>query len=146
MKTKLTVLAFSLFLLTSCLQDDNNVTANQETTITQWHLINVTGGFAGVNHNFEMDVIIWTFDNGTLYVQNNNPDDTLEDGLDTGTYSQSFLEEDEKLFLFIENIDYGLITISEDEQIFTLDQNITSTANGADGFIYKFKKEIVVIN
>jgi len=148
MKINFTLLLFYVCLLTNCSLDNRKTIDNQEVTIIQWHLINVTGGFAGVDHDFEMGDIIWRFDNvnSALSVENNNTDDTLEDSLDTGTYDQYFFEEDDKLFLFIDNNDYGLIIISEDDQIFTLNQNITSSGNGADGFIYEFKREVIVIN
>jgi hypothetical protein len=48
----------------------------------------VNGGIAEVDTTFDLNKIIWTFneENHILIVNNTNTDD-VEDGLDTGTYS-----------------------------------------------------------
>ncbi|MEC3908859.1 hypothetical protein VOI54_17660 [Tamlana sp. 2201CG12-4] len=135
-----------LITLTSCSISDD--TPDNEVSITQWSLINVSGGLAGINTDFESGIIVWRFNNldGTLSVLNNNDDNSLEDGLDSGTYNHLFIEKDEDLFLTIDGIEYGLVTISEDTETFILNQNITSTGSGADLFIYTFEKSVVIVN
>ncbi|PWH82984.1 hypothetical protein DIS18_00030 [Algibacter marinivivus] len=149
MKTKLVILFFSIFLFTNCLPDDNNDITNQETTVIQWHLVNVSGGISGDNHSFEIDDVIWIFDefNSRLIIQNNNDDDVLEDGLNSGNYDYFFINDnDDNLFLVIDIDEYGLITFSQDGEILTIDRTNQSTGNVADEYIYEFDKQTIVIN
>jgi hypothetical protein len=149
MKTKLLLSLIIISLFISCLPDDNVDTTNQPETIVQWHLNNVTGGFAGVDYHFEMGVVVWQFEdaNGILYVENNNTEDNLEDGFDTGIYSYRVLEDEEsRLFLEVNDMDEGLLTISDEDGTFTLDQNIKYSGAGADGYVYTFTREVIVID
>jgi hypothetical protein len=61
-----------------------------------WNLVNVTGGIAGVSHDFEPGTIKWTFNTcaGTVSVVNENDDEAVEDFLETGTYNLTFTEYD----------------------------------------------------
>ena len=148
MKTKFLLFYLSIGLIVSCLPDDNIKTSDQTETIIQWHLNTVSGGFAGVDHNFEMGVILWQFEdaNGILYVENNNNDDDLEDGFDTGIYPYRVIQdEDSRLYLEVDGIDNGLLSISDEDGTFTLDQNTKLSGSGADGYIYTFTREVVVV-
>jgi hypothetical protein len=56
-----------------------------------WNLVNVSGSIAGVNHDFPEGQIVWTFNaDNTINVVNNNPDQSVEDFLDTGNFAYGF--------------------------------------------------------
>lgn len=153
MKLKLIVPIISLFLLFNCsVNNDDGLDAQpQEIQIFQWHLINVTGGIAVVDIDFELDTIIWVFSvdfagNGSLQVENNNTDDTLEDAFETGTYSVSIpasSTNQEESFLFVNGDEFGHVLTPTSEDLI-INQNIRSNGEtGSDGFIYTFKREVI---
>ena len=145
MKYSILITFLSLITLTNCsISNEDNSTP--QVYKTYWHLINVSGGFAGVNNDFELNKIVWLFNDteNTLTVSNNNSSDA-EDGLDTGTYTYTVITDDNgNLFLSINSNEYGHLDISETQLI--IDQNITTTVTGADGFIYTFRKILVLEN
>lgn len=148
MKRKFLACAVILLTLISCSLSNDNNDGPTEIVITNWNLINVTGGIAGVDHNFEIGEIIWFFDeiNDVLSVTNNNPDDSLEDGLDTGNYHLLFQIIDDKIYMFVEFNEFGELIISGiDNEDMTIDQNSLSTGQGSDGFIYTFKKTTTTV-
>ncbi len=150
MKVKFLVPIIALFLLFNCsVNDDNNTDQQepQEIQIYQWHLTNVSGGIEGVDLDFEMDTVIWVFTvdfvgSGTLQVQNNNTDTTLEDGLETGIFSVSIPVYDSQSILFIDGDEFGGVLTPTEEDL-VINQNITSNGAGSDGFIYTFKRKII---
>jgi hypothetical protein len=96
----------------------------------------VNGGIAGVDTTFDFNKIIWTFNEENHVLTVNNTDD-VEDGLDTLTYSYAIEENDAKdLFLIIDSNEFGGFTFTQTQLI--IDQNSTTSGNGADGFIYTF--------
>ncbi|WP_203258579.1 hypothetical protein [Hyunsoonleella ulvae] len=152
MKFKFLAPILFLSLIFSCSVDNADPEVDtleaQSVEIFQWHLTNVSGGIAGVDVNFEVDTIVWVFNvdfvgNGTLKVLNNNTDTSLEDGLDTGTYSISIPVYGTQSIIFIDGEEYaGLLTPTEEDLI--INQNIKSDGAAAtDGFIYTFKRRIV---
>lgn len=152
MKLKYLASFLSLFFLLSCSidNDDNNLDLQeqQEIEIFQWHLTNVSGGIEGIDIDFENDTVIWVFSvdfagSGSLQVENNNADNSIEDGLDSGVYSISIPVYNGQSILFIEGNEYsGLHTPSDEDLI--LNTNITSNGKiGSDGFIYTFKRKII---
>jgi len=145
MKPYLLVALVSIMFLTNCsIEDNGNDNTSKVTTL--WNLINVSGGIAGVDNNFDMGDIVWTFNEvtSTLTVNNNNSDDGVEDGLNSGSYPYYVYESDEALFLIINTAEYGGFTVLENQLI--IDQNSTSTGSGADGYVYTFQKSLVIIN
>jgi hypothetical protein len=144
MKFKLLIPLFCFFIFTSCSVNRGDDVPTEQNTVIQWNLINVRGGVAGVNHNFELGEIIWVFDdsNGILSIENNNTDDTLEDGFNSGNYTFYYIDDDFlNLYITIGDTEFGSITISENNLYFIINQNETSTnGTGADGFIYLFEK------
>ena len=145
MKQAFLIALCSFFFLTNCsLSDDNN--QNNTTYKTYWHLVNTTGGVAGVDDDFDLEEIVWFFDeeNMILTVENNNSDTTKEDALESGTYDYSITNDDTNYFLFIDSTEFGSYTISSSE--FVIDQNITTTGTLDDGFQYTFKRVLVAQN
>ena len=127
-------------MLSNCSLDNGNNSESGTITIVFWHLTNTSGGLAGVDDQFDLDKVIWSFNevNGTLIIQNNNTDDTKQDGLPSGTYSFSVSLNSGNYLLYIDGAEFGSYSISDTELI--IDQNITTSGSGADGFVYTFKK------
>lgn len=148
MKTKFPLLLLLLFTITSCSIDSNNETddlAGQIVTI-EWHLTNVSGGIAGVDNQFNLETIIWSFDaeNGKVEITNNNTDDTLEDGLDSGTYDYEIFEEANDEYLIINGEEYGKFTYSQDDEEITIDQNQNSSTTLSDLYVLKLSRKLIV--
>lgn len=132
----------TLTSLTSCSLSNDGDNGPTTIIITEWNLVNVTGGIAGVDNAFTIGDITWFFDNSLLVlsVTNSNTAD-LEDGLDEGNYNISYLEQNGNLFLVVEDFEFGQITFSgTDNEDMTIDQNSLTTGQGSDGFVYTFKK------
>jgi len=142
MKPYLFILVISFLSLTNCSIGNNDNTQPQVVEV-YWNLINVTGGVAGVNEDYALGTIIWRFNeaSGVLSVENNNTDDTKQDGLDSGNYSYSILDDNGNMFLVVDSNEIGRLTITANE--FVLNENETSQGSGADGFIYTFRKTTV---
>lgn len=152
MKIKSIIPFICLFILSSCSLNTNNDLNEdpKQTKIFQWHLTHVSGGIAGVDVDYELETIIWVFNvdlngNGTLKVENHNTEDTLQDGLDSGTYKISMNVDDVKTYLFLETNEFGeIITPTEHDLI--INQNNMIDGSGADGFIYTFKRKVIDVD
>ena len=143
MKTKLLIALCCMFILTGC--SVGNDVNTQQTYKRLWHLINVTGGIGGVNENFEPNTIVWSFNETTakLTVTNDNPDDTIEDGLDSGTYDYSIINANGESYLVINDNELGELSFSQTGM--GINENVKSTGTGADGFLYLFQLEVQVV-
>lgn len=140
------ILVFScVFILTSCSVNNSDPLPPQKVKYL-WHLINVTGGIAGVDNQFTVDTVIWSFDDATqtLAVENKNTDDSLEDGLDSGSYTYSVLDQGGKTYLTVDGSEWGSFEILQNK--LTINQNVKSTGNGADDFIYTFQVEAITVS
>ena len=127
------VIAFILTLvLSNCTNNDDG--PKKDILTGSWNVQHISGGFAGIDDDYESGVIVWTFNanNATLSVENNNEADVIYDGLPTGSYSYAILTVEGEQFLEINGQEqYGIIRSSG--QVL-LDENKTSTGSGADGF------------
>lgn len=98
----------------------------QEAPPGSWSLVNVSGSIAGVSHDFPMGQVIWTFnDDNTIDVVNNNPDQSVEDFLDTGNFTYGYFpsemptttcSEDMFVWCFVlgcQQIDGDVMTITQ---------------------------------
>ncbi|PWL38820.1 hypothetical protein DKG77_11300 [Flagellimonas aquimarina] len=135
----ITILCF--IALTACSNTDNE--SKEDILSGVWNVQNISGGFVGMDQDFEEETITWTFnaDNSTLTVVNNNVlVDVIYDGLDTGSYPYTIIEVDNERFLEIDGQEFGGILFTNGQLL--LDQNKISTGSGADGFILLFKLEI----
>jgi hypothetical protein len=134
----LIVLAFLVFFSAGCQKDaDDPVT---DPLNGSWNLINVSGGFAGINENFPAGSIIWTFNAtaATLSVVNNDTTNALFDGLPSGNYAYSIFEVDKDSFLMVDAVEWGGLSFLQDELI--INQNAMSNGSGADRFVLKLTK------
>jgi len=118
---------FTLFL--SC--SNNNQETAAPTLAGQWKLVNVTGGFVGVNDNFPAGQITWNIDtaNNSVTVVNNNTNPDAQDILETGVYSYTLAPDPNAICpntFNVNNLDLGCYTVSDNELIITYDY--------ADGF------------
>jgi hypothetical protein len=135
MKTLKTILPFLLFtLLISCSRDSNSTPI--DTVQGQWKLTNVSGTFAGINHDFTPGLITWTFNpiTQTVTVINNNTDANKWDVLKTGVYNYQVVADNQEYpcdeILKIEGGDMGCFTVSGNSLL--IDQSV------ADGFAIQF--------
>ncbi len=125
-------LVFSIILI-SCSNDDDS--DNRSVSIQgEWNLVNVTGGFAGVNQDFEKGTIIWNFDESamTVSVTNNNTITGVYDGLSSGSYDYSIVAPADVDELVVNDINLGTFTISS--------SSFTVTQQFRDGFEILFER------
>lgn len=143
MKSKLLILLTLFISLSNCSIDNNSTNNPPQVIKIYWNLINVSGGIAGVNEDFQSGTITWTFDEPTetLTIFNNNTNVNIEDGLDSGTYSYSILNVEDKSFLVLDSNELGSIELTTNQ--LTINENIKSESNVADGFIYLFSRTTI---
>ncbi len=129
---KVAILLICLVLLINCKSDDTMSTNDT------WNLVNISGGFAGIDKNFNVGEIIWTFNeqNSTLIIEKNTQEPFI--GIDEGTYSYTIENINSTTYLNLDNIEKGSYTVSQDQII--IDENITSTGSGADRYVFKLEK------
>ncbi|MCM4162119.1 MULTISPECIES: hypothetical protein [unclassified Arenibacter] len=122
-----------IFALNGCSTD--GTAENSDKLNGTWSLINVSGGFAGVDEDFEKGRIIWKFDagEGTLAVSNNYGSNDNYYGLPIGTYTYSLLEVEGQYYLQLNDKEVGEVVVARSK--FLLDQNSTTSGSGADGFL-----------
>ena len=128
-----------VFLILICGMLVISCSTNNDLSIEEkFYLVNVSGGFAGVNENFDRGQIIWTFNeqNSTLIIKKNTNEGFS--GLNEGNYLYSIENSNNHLFLHIDKNELGGISIYESGMI--IDENMRSTGSGADGFIMTLVK------
>ena len=126
------LILISILLFSCSLSDD----ANTPTRDAKWSLINISGGIAGTVLNFDRGQITWVFDeaNNNIIVEVNINDPMI--GLSEGIYPYELETINNELFLFVDNDEFGALTISATQ--LKIDQNITSTGNAADLYVFRF--------
>lgn len=142
MKTYKILLLLSLTLVLSCSIGNDSTTNSTPKINLTWHLTQTTGGVSGVDDQFAQGTVVWTFyeTTGTLYVDNQNADSSKEDFLASGNYTYAIDKIGDQQFISIDGVEYGEIIINNTN--FTINENIKSTGDGADGYIYNFQKVI----
>ncbi|MBU3821433.1 hypothetical protein KO566_05125 [Flavobacteriaceae bacterium XHP0103] len=148
MKKIILITLLSFFSLTNCSLGNDTNENQQEVVRVLWHLANVSGGINGVDNDFDINVVVWEFNeiSKVLTVTNNNETPSLEDGLDTGTYPYYITEtgNGNEAFISLNNNEFGEIIVTNNTLV--IDQNETSSGPAADGYIYTFSKQIIVEN
>lgn len=116
------IVLLALFLGSCCNQDDGNPIGNSLSG--KWHLVQVSGSFAGINHLFEPGTISWEFDtvNHKFKVVNTNTDEGKQDLFETGTYgygmqANTATPELCNEVILLNDIDYGCFGIDNDQLI-----------------------------
>jgi len=126
-----------LVSLSSCSDSNDNPS---DTIEGNWRLVHVTGGILGVDQTFEGDKIIWKFNsqNQNLIVVDNNTDQNLIDGLDSGSYEYSIISNPgnelcNQSIIIEDNGNMGCISIDNTK--------LTINDLSADGFKYEFRRQ-----
>ncbi|REG89226.1 hypothetical protein [Winogradskyella sediminis] len=134
MKTYFYFLALMLLTL-SCKSDDDADQNLNPTLIGSWSLVNVSGGFAGVDDDFNDGVILWNFTNNPseITITNTNTTEVVHSGYPSGTYSYEIETTPNDTIVVIENTDLRIISLTTNQLI--LDEGMVS-----DGFQYTFNK------
>lgn len=134
MKYTLYILAFTLSLL-SCNNDDDTQQNTEPTLEGTWSLVNVYGGFAGVDDDFEPGLITWSFnsDSSEITVINNNTSDVIYSGYPSGVYNYEMITTATDSTLVIETTDLSITTFTNSQLI--IDEGFTS-----DGFLYTLSR------
>jgi hypothetical protein len=142
MKSLYKLLFLSIIVVAFSCQDNDDDFGKIENQINgKWNLVKVSGGFGGINHQFEPGIITWKFnsDNKTVTVVNNNTDSTiLNDGLETGVYNyQVKVVNDSEL-----DFCHYTITIDDNDMgcLSLIDNNLIIDQSFVDGFRLEFKK------
>lgn len=119
-----------MLIMTSCNSDDDSLNVNLNGS---WTMSNISGGFLGIDTNFEPGQIIWTFDaeRQILIVDNSLEEDTtvIISGFVSGNYEYYTTTEEETDFLYVENSKFGMYYINSNNLV--IDQN-----TGSDGFLF----------
>ena len=122
-----------IFALNGCSTD--GTAENNDKLNGTWSLINVSGGFAGIDKDLEKGEIVWKFDagEGTLVVSKNYGPYDHYYGLPIGTYTYTVLEGKGQYYLQLNDKEVGEVVVARSKLL--LDQNSTTSGSGADGFV-----------
>ncbi|MEZ4875613.1 MAG: hypothetical protein R2793_09270 [Flavobacteriaceae bacterium] len=112
--------------------------ANNETNLNgTWHLKHLSGGFVGIDIEYQRGEVVWTFNESTLKVTVENNIDPADlnypfSGLPTGSYDYEITVSDGTQYLSIEGAEQGALTVSSTSLV--LDDR------PADGFLRTFER------
>ncbi|KGO91252.1 hypothetical protein [Flavobacterium subsaxonicum] len=134
----LLVLAGTAFA-TGCSKDDDSPKVyDYQNYDGMWVLAHVSGSIAGIDHDYDGS-IIWNFDteHHILSVVNNDADETVEDFLESGTYTYSFDANTVTPETCAEtfnagNLDFGCFVNNGN--------TIVLTQNESDGYVLTFNR------
>jgi len=126
---------FSLVIMSVLGCSTDNPGENNDGLSGTWYLINVSGGFAGIDNDFEKGKIVWKFNpkEETLIVANDDNSNSIYKGLATGTYTYAILQEKDQSYLQINDMEFGEILAAKTQLV--VDQNSSTSGSGADGFV-----------
>ena len=142
-----TIFALTIILITSCTHDSNSSELS-DSLDGRWNLSNVSGGFAGVDIDYEQGLVSWNFNPGTLIltvensVINNGPQSTFLP-VQSGDYAYIVLEFNGNKYLTIEGVgiyengEFGRFEINEAGDMI-IDQGESSEGEAADVYILSF--------
>ncbi|OUR94254.1 hypothetical protein A9Q87_00995 [Flavobacteriales bacterium 34_180_T64] len=139
---KIRILTFLLTLgvitFTSCDNDDDS---SQIVTFEgTWNLKNISGGFAGIDDEYDSGIITWTFNNQNLMLNviNNSSQESIYSGYESGTYTYSITESNGSEYIVINTEVFGKLILLGNN--LTLNQDETPSGSGADGFLLQFER------
>ncbi|MDH7445644.1 hypothetical protein [Aquimarina sp. 2201CG14-23] len=118
-------------LLFSCSNDDDN---SEPTLQGQWNLVNVSGGFTGLDEDIAKGVIVWDFNTttGMVTIMNDITDSSFNTILESGTYTYSVSAPADADLLIVNEVDYGRLNL--EQAAFTVQETFT------DGFTFRFER------
>lgn len=134
MKSYMSILFLLLITYNCDLSDDSQQNTNP-TLHGTWSLVNVSGGLAGVDDDFESGIITWDFKTETseIIVTNSNTSEVIHSGYPSGTYSYEVISTENDITVAIENTSLKLEILTNFQLI--LDEGLAS-----DGFQYTFNR------
>jgi hypothetical protein len=141
------LIVLGVICFTNCNNNDNDLTITENINGT-WNLKNVSGGFSGVNVDYESEIVTWQFipESKNIIVVNsliNNGPQSVYLPLQSGNYNYTISEINNKRFIKIEgfkifdNGEYGKYEIKNNELV--INQGEGSEANANDAFTLKFE-------
>ncbi|MEO1253758.1 MAG: hypothetical protein AAFY41_02560 [Bacteroidota bacterium] len=100
-----------------------------------WNLINVSGGLAGINDSYNKGLIIWSFGENMVEIENRSVDENYLDTFESGKYPYQIINSNNQLYqnLKVDGLNLGSITTLNNRQLI-VDQR------AADGFLYFFER------
>lgn len=120
----------------SCSNDDD--TSSNEPGLDglngTWNLVQVSGGFTGIEQIFDKGLIVWDFDESSkmVTVTNNAVNTNGDTFFPSGVYSYNVSAPADIEKLFIEDVSYG--TFIFENSYFTVDQRFV------DGSLFRFER------
>ncbi|MDY8135791.1 hypothetical protein [Aquimarina sp. 2201CG5-10] len=122
-----------LFVFSGCSNDDDAI--NFFSLDGTWDMVNVNGGFLGIDEDFANGTIIWDFDetNFTVTITNNNTNDEIYTILPTGTYPYSVTAFGGGQEFIINEMIIGNFGVNSNNE-FVIDQQLR------DGFKFTFRR------
>lgn len=103
-----------------------------------WSLTNVSGGIAGLNCDYELDVIVWSISQALIEVTNNSTPNGLCDNTFPESASYNILENGGDHYLNYNDSPYGLINIEGDNM--TINGTFNPDGEVSDAFTYQFSR------
>lgn len=103
-----------------------------ENIIGEWDLLNINGGLAGFDIQFEKGQILWSFDEDRVNITNNASNEVYS-GFESGEYSYKVTMVENEPFLTIDNENLGRITYLSNDSL-VVDQRYV------DGFQFVLAK------
>ncbi|MFD2562118.1 hypothetical protein [Aquimarina rubra] len=130
---RLYILLLSLLII-SCSNDDDSTNNSLVDLQGEWNLVNIIGGFEGIDQDFERGTIIWDFNetDGTITVTNNSTITDVYNGLPSGTYDYSVMDSGGSDELIVNDINLGTFTVTS--------INLTIIPQFRDGFEIRFDR------
>ncbi len=139
-------------LVAACISDtdDNANNTPQDPLNGFWNLSNLSGGFAGININYQPGDVVWNFNTDAMVITvENNVDITGPESaflpMQNGNYSYSITEMGGNSFLSIdgvqvfENGEFGKIEFSIEGDLI-IDQHQSSAGEAADVYVLSFAR------
>ncbi|GAA3511262.1 hypothetical protein GCM10022393_26290 [Aquimarina addita] len=100
----------------------------------EWNLVTISGGFIGVEENFEQGEVVWDFDESSnmVTITTNIEDTSIYSLKESGTYPYYISAPADAEELFIDDRSLGIFTLGS--SFFTLDES------AIDGFKHRFER------
>jgi len=127
------VLLCSILLFSCSSNDDDNT--NEPSLQGVWNLVNVSGGFTGLDEDFAKGIVVWDFNEttGMVTIANTATNTSVNTLLASGTYTYSIsIEPNDAILLVINETSVG--NFSLDNTSFFLREDFS------DGFIFRFER------
>ncbi|KAA1246388.1 hypothetical protein [Aquimarina sp. RZ0] len=120
-------------ILVSCSNDDDS--QSQTSALNgEWNLVNITGGFIGMDQDFEKGIIVWNFNESTqkVTITNNSTIDGVYNGLPSGTYPYAISAPADADELIVNENSLGFLELTSNS--FSVSEQF------GDGFTIKFER------